>query len=122
MTKERTSNERFEIVGLTKAEVDRCMEVLCGGPVPWDRGYCVASSELFARPVASEEQRLKSALITVWENLSTIRPNDFKQPDGEAETQVNRAYCAAENALLEVGRLRRAGHSVELVPTKGESQ
>src|SRR5690606_10561179 len=104
MTKERTSNERFEIVGRTKAEVDRCMEVLCGGPMPWDRGYCFASSELFARPVASEEQRLKSALITVWENLSTIRPNDFKQPDGEAETQVNRAYCAAENALLEVGR------------------
>ena len=50
MTKERTSNERFEIVGLTKAEVDRCMEVLCGGPMPWDRGYCFASSELFARP------------------------------------------------------------------------
>lgn len=50
MTKERTSNERFEIVGLSRAEVDRCMEVLCGGPVRWDRGYCVASSELFARP------------------------------------------------------------------------
>lgn len=44
------SDKRFEIVGLTKAEVDRCMEVLCGGPVPWDRGYCFASSELFARP------------------------------------------------------------------------
>src|SRR5690606_33839272 len=53
----------------------------------------------------------ESALITIWENLSTIRPDDFKQPDGEAETQVNRAYCAAENALLEVGRLRREGHS-----------
>ena len=64
----------------------------------------------------------ESALITIWENLSTIRPDDFKQPDGEAETQVCRAYCAAENALLEVGRLRREGHSVELVPTKGESQ
>jgi len=47
---EQTSNERYEIVGLTRAEVDRCMEVLCGGPMPWDRGYCFASSELFARP------------------------------------------------------------------------
>jgi hypothetical protein len=45
-----SKEQRYEIVGLTKAEADRCMEVLCGGPMPWDRGYCFASSELFARP------------------------------------------------------------------------
>jgi len=45
-----SKEQRYEIVGLTKAEVDRCMEVLCGGPMPWDRGYCFASSDLFARP------------------------------------------------------------------------
>src|SRR5690606_2171500 len=65
MTKERTSNERFEIVGLTKAEVDRCMEVLCGGPMPWDRGYCFASSELFARPSRYDDsQHATGAVMT----------------------------------------------------------
>jgi len=107
MTKERKSNERFEIVGLTKAEVDRCMEVLCGGPMPWDLGYCFASSDLFARPSRygpepSNEGRKPMSDPTGLERARDIVADVVKSLGGEARVGATLALNAIDEALAHI--------------------
>lgn len=70
----------------------------------------------------SREKEYESALIEVWKNLRELRPVDFKEPDGEAETRAERAYYAAENALHNAGRLRRDNDwTLRLADNTGEA-
>lgn len=57
-----------------------------------------SETELWESAV-SREKEYESALIEVWTNLRELRPVDFKEPDGEAETRAERAYYAAENEI-----------------------
>lgn len=51
------------------------------------------------------------AVVSIWQHLSGVCPADFKAPEGESEKKVERAYCAAENALWKAGRLRLDEHA-----------
>lgn len=44
------SKQRYEIVGLTKAEATRCLEAVAGDAL-WSDGHSFPSNELFARPI-----------------------------------------------------------------------
>lgn len=54
---------RYEIIGLTKAEVVRCLEAL---GILWDHGVVHASGEIIARPMSPSIELLKELAAPEW--------------------------------------------------------